>query len=544
MKSQVVRNAIEAHGWVGLVLSIPLFIIFWAGAITLFYPEIYRWAAMPHFPIVEEKKLSQSNGVDLNKVDLNKVVDNVLKSHPYSDERPSTLYLPSSHSPYLMMRVPLKQPSEKAPEEPVRQSAKILLNPNTMEQLSEHELFGMAEFFDRLHFSLKLPQGLYIVGVFTFFFLVLVFTGILIQLKNLFTHFFLFRHKKATKFQMRDIHNVVGVISLPYGFLYALTGIMFNLGILFQIPTLFFLYEGDRAAMIADAGFPQVTETLSGQQSPMPDIEQLINDFEQSHNAQVNSLRFYNYYDENAVIALRAIENDSFSKRVIRQYEVKTNSYPPELNDPGGNAFLEGTRILYSLHMANYAGLDLRLLYFILAVGVCFMIVAGNVLWIAKRSKPVSHPRTSAATRALTLGGCMGVVIATAVAFLLERTWPISDISRTDIVEQAFGIVLLLTVVAGFFAKSIARFVGGTTLLSGLILIGLSLFDAVIYYITFLDLLNAGYHQPLSVSVSLLVVGVGLLWLGLKIFTFKPEPAKPKVRRKRQPDIAASSPAN
>lgn len=523
MKSQVVRNAIDAHGWVGLVISIPLFIIFWAGAITLFYPEVYRWAAMPHFPLTEHEV----------KVDLNDLLDNTLDDLAYAADHPITLYLPSSHSPYISMRIPLEHADS---EEHLRhKQARPLFDPATGEQLSDRRPFGMAEFFDRLHYSLKLPQGLYIVGVFTFFFLVLVFTGLVIQLKNLFTHFFLFRHKKAAKFQMRDIHNVVGVISLPYGLLYALTGVMFNLGILFQIPTLFFLYDGDRNAMLTDAGFPQVIAESTGNKIKTPDIEPLIAKFEQQHNAEVKSLRFYHYQDENAVIALRALENDSFSKRVIRQYEVKSDSYPPELNDDGKNIFSEGTRILYNLHMANYAGLDLRLLYFILAVGVCFMIVAGNVLWIVKRSKPVSHPKTSAVTRALTLGGCMGVVIATAVAFLLERVWPVSDIGRSDFIEQAFGLTLLLTVITGFFAKSIAKFLGVTTAVSGLLLLILALYDGAFYYQTLLTLSEQGFGEALNVSLSLFVVGGALLWFGLTIYRFKPAEPVVKTKRRRKP---------
>lgn len=528
MKGQVVRNAIEAHGWVGLFISIPLFIIFWAGAITLFFPEVYRWAAMPQLPIAQEK----------NDFELNQVIDDVLKPYSVDSGKPSTLYLPSSHSPYIMMRVPLKEQvdtggSDEEVKEKKRNFVEVIVDPNTGKIIANHDPFGMAEFFDRLHFSLKLPQGLYIVGIFTFFFLVLVFTGVVIQLKNIFTHFFLYRHKKTAKFQMRDIHNVIGVISLPYGLLYALTGVMFNLSILFQIPTLFFLYGGEQSDMLKDAGFPQISHEKTGQQVPMPDLEQLIVDFEDKYHADVSSIRLYNYYDENAVVALRAIEKESFAKRIIRHYDVKTASYPEELNDAGNNAFVEGTRILYNIHMANYAGLDLRFIYFILAIGVCFMIVAGNVLWIVKRSKPESHNKTRKVTSALTLGGCMGVVLATAVAFLLERLLPLSDMNRVDLVEQVFGLVLLLTVIVGFFAKNISRFIGGITAISGGVLLILSLYDFAVYQQLLLSLREQGFGQVFNISIVLFVTGVFLLWLGIKIYRYKPVAPSPKTRKRR-----------
>ncbi|MGB6136022.1 MAG: PepSY-associated TM helix domain-containing protein, partial [Shewanella sp.] len=48
---KVIKNLVEAHSWLGLIISPLLFIVFWAGAITLFHDEVAQWAITPHHPV-------------------------------------------------------------------------------------------------------------------------------------------------------------------------------------------------------------------------------------------------------------------------------------------------------------------------------------------------------------------------------------------------------------------------------------------------------------------------------------------------------------
>lgn len=531
MKGDTVRNAINAHGWVGLIISVPLFLIFWAGAFTLFQMEVQQWATLAHFPVEKSER---------QKLPLNQLVNQTLQTLNFDNRRNIKLLLPSEHKPYIDMIVPTFDSNEQAkevanwkakqgsiPEEeylnqlaqlPRSKSYKeLLIDPANGKILADNHPFELAHFLDTMHYSLKLPQGLYLVGLVTFFFLVIVFTGIVIQFKNLIRNFFLYRHNKKTRYQMNDIHNVVGVISLPYGLMYALTGVMLNLSILFQIPTLFVLYQGDQESMVQDAGLAQVTQVISGKDYSMPNLDELIQDINQSRNTSIQRLNLYNYYDKHAFIRLNGIEHNTFAKVISAYYKVEDGSLPKKLNLQEESRFYKGIRLLYNIHMANYAGVDLRFIYFILAMGVCGMIIAGNVLWIAKRQKELAGSKTLAIARGLTLGGCAGAIPATAIAFLLERTLPVVYTYRADTVMYSFGIVLLICMIAAFLNKQYKHFVSRCFIASALILAILSIIDITAYGSTLIQLWQAQFTAPLGVSISVLFISILLAWVGVKV---------------------------
>ena len=86
MKASTIRQATEGHGWLGLFLSVPLFMIFWAGAMTLFQPEITRWATLPHFPLEES----------MENLSLNVLVEQGLEQVDVDSDRPLLVVLPNA----------------------------------------------------------------------------------------------------------------------------------------------------------------------------------------------------------------------------------------------------------------------------------------------------------------------------------------------------------------------------------------------------------------------------------------------------------------
>ena len=511
MKAQTLRNALDAHGWVGLFISIPLFIVFWAGAITLFHGELQSWATLPQAPITKEA-YSQ---------DLNQLVAKNIQQYEGDTEQRISLNFPSDHSPYMWLsfRAPDKQAQVAAEGEAPKVFKSLMLDPTTGEVLAEESKFELADFLYQLHYNLKLPQGLYIVGLVTFFFLVLLFTGLVIQLKNLIKHFFLYRKDRSTRYQMQDMHNVVGVITLPYGLMYALTGVMLNLSILMQIPTALILYKGDLDQVFRDIGIVNVTQKAQGNQYPMPDLRPLIQQVETEYDVHIEALNFFNYGDENALIRFRGHYNSGFAANFDKYYQVKSADFPDEVNPPEGNVFNDGVRILYNMHFANFAGVDVRFLYFLVAIGVCGMIIAGNVLWMVKRQKKNHYPKTLAVMRGLTIGGCAGVLPATAFAFLLERMLPMAVASRPEMVEASFGIVLLLGIVIAFMYQHYQRYIAYCLLSSGAMLLATVAYEWLVFDTAMLQLQQAGFSEVLWVSFSLLLSAMTMLaiaWLLLR----------------------------
>lgn len=524
MKSETLKSALNAHGWVGLIISLPLFIVFWAGAITLFHPEMMQWAQLPNYTIDVSAKEKQQ------QVSYNELIEQQIQEYSLLPDARISLQIPTEKSPYLKIgfRAPIDTPLEKIQPESQTESneelkkikterKKLLIDPYTGEIFTDHNQFGLADFLYELHYNLQIPQGSYIVGVITLFLFVIIITGVVVQLKNIVKNFFLYRKDQTTRSKMNDLHNVIGVISLPYAAMYAITGIMLNLLVLVQIPSVFFLYDGDLNAISKDAGVYNFRGEASGEAAQMPVLENFILDHNRQYNGIATRLTAYNYGDKNAVFQIRGLYNDGFNKAFTHFYEVSTNSFPPEMNISDDNVFLTGIIMLYSMHFANYAGTDMRLLYFILAIAFCGMIVAGNVLWIVKRQKKNNNPKTLAFTRGATLGACLGVITATAFAILLERVLPESVIEREHLIEYAFGIVLLIITCAGFFANRLKPFIGFNFIASAVFLIITLVYEWVALGGTIIALGNAGYQSIWYFSAGLFVILVLLLLTGLKI---------------------------
>lgn len=47
MRKVTLNNLTESHGWIGIIISGLLFLIFLAGSISLFRYEIYQWSVAP-----------------------------------------------------------------------------------------------------------------------------------------------------------------------------------------------------------------------------------------------------------------------------------------------------------------------------------------------------------------------------------------------------------------------------------------------------------------------------------------------------------------
>nr|WP_053979463.1 PepSY-associated TM helix domain-containing protein [Marinagarivorans algicola] len=520
MKPETLRNAVDAHGWLGLLISIPLFIIFWTGAMTLFHPEVDHWAAMPQFPLPQNAP----------QVPLTPLINKHIETMHFDNSRRLFISPPSDHHPYLNVYIPVIEraasshnshtgtATKNAPLKPRYEA--LIIDPATGNTLANNSPFQLAGFLNEMHFTLKLPQGRYLVGIVCFFCMVILLTGLVIQFKKIIRHFFLYRTQGTQRHHTNDFHNVIGVISLPYGIMYALTGLMFNLGIVFEIPTLKVLYQGDTAAMTRDSGYTKSIPEPANIAYPMPSIDAIAQQIARDNNGSIHSIRLHNYNDENATFQFFGVRDDGFTEKINANYHVKEQTY--DTQDENNN-FSNNVDLLLSLHMADFAGLDLRFIYFVLAIAVCAMIVAGNLLWIIKRQKRAHYPKILALTRALTLGGCMGIIVATAAAFMLERLLPVTMADRADYVVLSFYLTLLACIIIGFLNTHPLKIIHHACLACASICLFIVLLDITTTQTDLIQLWRAGYPQPFGVSFSILITALTLIFCAKKIRDTAPE---------------------
>ncbi|MEZ9200291.1 PepSY-associated TM helix domain-containing protein [Shewanella sp. 10N.286.54.B9] len=510
-QNKLIKNLTESHSWIGVIISPLLFLIFWAGAVTLFYEEVKQWALLPQFPVAVEQQ----------DLPLKQLVENKLALHDFDYKEHLMVQMPSEHDPYYKVYLDLVRAEGK--EEEHGEVVSLLVDPKTGQSVADKEDFFLADFLYQLHYNLNLPGGTYLIGIISLFFLFALVSGVFIHAKKLFKHFFLYRHDKNRRDKLLDLHNVVGVMTLPFTLMYAISGLVFNLAIIYQIAFVLFIYQGDQDTLFKDAGFtlfdePQIEKTID-----MSSAYQIIDEVRQRDDFHLRNVIFYNYGDEAAIIQLRGNDLVNFSQKDEFFYRVKTGELLNKTDISNYNVFRKGREIIATLHFGDFAGVDVRIIYFILSLAICAMIVIGNMLWLDKRAAQQNvSQRSMCIIRGLTLGGCGGLVLATAAAFFIERVLPASMSQRADWLVYGFVGSLLLAMVFAYIVADQKRYLA-QMILAAVVILGATLVaDWVLFGSQLLLLWQSGFQSVFAVEVGLLLFICLGLWVVSKLNVFKP----------------------
>lgn len=506
-KNVSISNLIEGHSWLGVVISLVLFLVFWAGSISLFMEEIEYWAEVPHHPIDER----------LSDLPLRQIVEKKLTEYDFDADEHLTVIPPNDHSPYYYFYIDLIQ-KEIDGKVVGEEYIGILVDPKTGETIRETGQFHLARFIYILHYNLNLPGGTYMVGIVTLLFFFLIISGIFIHAKKLIRNFFLFRAEGKRRSKLLDIHNVVGVMSLPFTIMYALSGLIFNLAIVYQISFALLLYGGDQTALLSDAGYYTYTESRSGNSIDMARAYSLVDAAANDTNQKLNVVRFYNYGDQNAAVQIISDDREHFAQRNDMYYRVSDGAELFKTDIESYNVLRKGTQVIASLHFGDFAGIDLRLLYFILGLAICGMIVVGNLLWIDKRSlqKNVSE-KSIRFVKKLTTGGCTGVVVATAIGFFLERILSVDLTSRPDYIVYSYSLTLLVVGVVAFLINDYRQYIIRFLQMTACILWLTILADWILLSESILRLISMESYTIVSVQLGLFLFSLLCLFVAMRI---------------------------
>lgn len=494
------KNSIDAHGWLGVIFSFALFLIFWAGAVSLFKVEIQHWAESPsHFSTI-----NHSITINGEAKKVSELLQQKLTEYPVDRESRITINMPGKERDYYLMHLKLLD-SENSSE---KSSTRIIkVDPNTGETLGDSKQFSFAHFMFELHHNLHWPDiGVYITGFVALFFLLALFSGIYIHSNKIISNFFKYR-PTGRRTQFRDLHNLVGVISLPYTLMYAITGAIFNLALIFQITFVVFLYQGDTETLLNDVGLPKVPSLEStGTEYNMENLSGILDSVNNEYGP-VNTLRIADYGDQAATVEFQGEYDDRFATRYMVKYDIFNQE---KLIETGvaHNGFQKAYETLNTLHYGSFGGLDLRFMYFLLAMSVLAMIIAGNLLWVEKRDSQSSYARSTYLISKLTLGSCIGLIIATAVGLLLERGISPEMTDRHQIVIASFILILAASLIAAFITKSNHRFITLSLYLTAIVLIVIVAVDWVMYSQEILEMTKGGDLMVIGVEIALLLFSV------------------------------------
>jgi uncharacterized iron-regulated membrane protein len=433
------------HTWAGVVIGSLLFVIFWMGTLSVFDREIDRW-------MMPGTRLTASALEQPVKLD-----GQVTTSISWLTEGATQWFirLPNERVPAIELR--WRDVFTQANE-------RRFLHPQTGAVLSQTDSLGASGFIFPFHYSLHIKWqdvGKWLVGLAGMSMLVLVVSGVVIH-RRIFADFFLFRPRQKLPRASLDLHNLTGVLAMPFHFGVALSGLM----IFFVIywPSGYdaaypqakdarqaFSAEGQGQYRRAKAKSP-ATQPLASLDAMRVQAELLW--AQAGQTGQANFIRVWHPGNANSYVELRRSYNDSITMNLDQLYlDASTGQVLQRFE---AEPVMTVQRFISGLHFIQFDHWLLRWLYFVAGLSGCLMIASGFVFWL--ESRRASHAKKGLApgglsglrvVQALTVFSVPGIAVATLAFLIGNRLLPhsaaLGGYDRADLEVWAFYLVWLAT---------------------------------------------------------------------------------------------------
>lgn len=462
MNNRIYNISFDLHTVSGIVISVLLYVIFFAGAFSFFRDDIINW----------ERNKPTSVHTQLN-INVDAALDSISKKYPLygreilirrsSDERNVTVYISDSENKADTLKGEF-----------------YYMDTETYHLRDYESSYSLGEFLYRLHFFAQIPYpvGYYLSGFTALFFLFAIVTGIIVHWEKIITNFYLFRPWAKLKAMWTDAHTVLGTIGLPFQFVYAVTGAYFMIRIFLLIPTVLFLYNGDAEKIYHELGvelphYEFAGKALNEPVSINPMIETTASRWK---NFTVTQVEIFNYGDSNMHVAVAGELDKSVSFTGNGQFIFHAADHTIiNTKDPyTSTTYVEGVlNSLTRLHYADYGGYALKIVSFILALITCFVIISGILIWLEARNKksiPEKKKKFNETVGHIYMAMCLSMYPVTALAFIVTKLLPstMDGQRQTILYEVYFGVWLLLTIL--FTIRKNNQFTNRISLLLGAIL--------------------------------------------------------------------------
>ncbi|NQX83016.1 MAG: PepSY domain-containing protein [Flavobacteriaceae bacterium] len=411
------------HTVSGIVISVALYIIFLAGAFTLFYDSIDKWESQ------ENNQHISSELIKSGSLNLNKIIDITKGETGDLYSRNLRIVLPSEGENDIMVSV--SRPKDSLVNKDLQKSHRFYINKNTSKIVPIKSQYNFADFIYRLHFFSQIPSiGIYIAGLVAFFFMLAIITGVLIHWKKIVSNFFTFRPKAKLKMLFADAHTALGVVGLPFQFAYAITSIYLALSTMALIPAAY-LYDGDTTKLIGDL-LPDRIEYAMGDKIDETTIEfdkYIKTTKDKWEGFKIDRIYLKNYSTDNAKIQIEGSVDNGLTSDAFVSYDISTSNIDYS-NDPYNYSYAERiTKSIGIFHYAQYGGFLTKSIYFLLAIITCFVIISGVLIWMQARNKkniPIKQRIYNLNVSHIYLAICLSMYPIIAMSFNFSKLLPSS----------------------------------------------------------------------------------------------------------------------
>lgn len=512
------------HTWVGLWFSWLLFAVFLTGSLAVFSEPITHWMTPEHQ--AAEASAAERQGAPVDRAHrFGLAVDYMARNHAGAgmwEIWPVNRYHDNGLTVYWFDQNGLYADAE--------------LDPVTGAELDEHHdeaesraTLGGQHFVD-FHYTLHdAGLGLWIVAFATMAMLVALISGVVTH-KRIFKDFFTFRANKGQRSWL-DAHNTSAVLTLPFLFMIAYTGVVISGATLMPAPVSTTYGEGPQALRVYLAeleGEPMLARSGAAQAVPALEpivarAESLIGQTARAiviRNPEDSSMRIGVYGWNEAADTLRNISATTGMAEFTGDGELLRVRPAGEVL---GGAAPRTRQVLSDLHMARFGGVAMQWLYFICGMAGAALMGTGAILFMVKRRARHGGEFGAATARVyrliegLNVAAMAGLGIACVGYFWANRLLPVTLQDRAAWELRVFFLIWALTLPHAWLCAPRRAWIMQLGLLSALcLLLPLMSYTAVGDHLY--AQIARGDWESAGVELSALAFGVLSGWAALRLW--------------------------
>lgn len=418
------------HAWGGMLFSCLLVPIFIAGSLAVFEPEISHWMR----PELNSPQFSPSTAAEFGEARLRQVgAGAALWRLRLPSEREPTIGIAWGANPRALQ------------EETLDAATGSLLAPRATTG---------GHFFTKFHAELLLETpGKWIVGALGIFMLAAIVSGILIH-HRIFRDFFTFRPRATRRRAWLDVHNLLGVATLPFLLVITYTGVVI-LAEAFMPAATYALYEGKPRANRADV-VKSFERKASGERAGMlPLREHLARAEMQLGAGTISTLMVRHPDDRNGLVqAYRHVEDRLSAVADHVTFDAASGAVFGKQVE--WNPMAYAYRAQVGLHVAHFGGAAIRWVYFVSGLLGAAMMAAGTVLFLRKRRQRHGDDAVQRGLAALGAASVTGALLACLAYLWGNRLLPAAVDARITWETGVFFAAWLLALLHALWRPSAA----------------------------------------------------------------------------------------
>jgi len=445
------------HTWFGLVLGYLLIVIFFFGSLSVFDREFDRWA-IPDTRFAAQPLPSYDRMLAPIFARMTPEADELEAARGrVKAPLPETLK-PLNWSAYTTHRDPVVglyaeyavpgNPDD--PEDHVH--GHVTVDPRNGRLLRDDQLKIGSEFFYPMHIGLHITWknlGYWIVGLAALVMLAALVSGVVIH-RHLFREFFTFRPQKHIQRSTLDLHNLTGVVALPFHFFFALTGLTIFAAMYLPVSESMLKPQATAAAM-AEAQQKHLPYAAAGVPAPLASVDAMVSEAKRrwaahdmagevgylyiSHPGDRNSyVTIYRGGSDRVALLGQAIHFEGTTGRVL--YE-----------EPQPSAVAKVNEFLTGLHLQQFEHWALRWFYLFGGLTGCACIATGFLFFVEKRKRKHAAQGHAGArwADAMAVTTVTGMLVAALAILVANRLLPEDLPLRGDWEKRTFWAAWLLS---------------------------------------------------------------------------------------------------